>query len=84
MPQHKSCEKRIKQADKSRERNRFYKSTMRSEMKKLRNMSVKDEAAAQLKKCFSILDKLAKKKIIHKSNADNHKAKLTKFVNKLA
>ena len=31
-----------------------------------------------------MLDKLAKKNIIHKNNASNKKSQLTKFVNELA
>lgn len=84
MPQHKSCEKRLKQADKARTRNRFYRASMRTEIKKLKVLTVKDEAIEQLKICFSVLDKMAKKRIIHKSNADKQKSKLTHFVKKIA
>ena len=54
MPQHKSCEKRMKQSDKSRTRNRFYKASMRTEIKKLKSLTVKEEAINQLKVCVSI------------------------------
>lgn len=84
MPQHKSCEKRLRQADKARERNRFYKATLRTEIKKIRSLSTKEEATAQLKRVFSVLDKLAKKGIIHKNKVSNQKSKLTKLVSNLA
>ena len=44
----------------------------------------KNEAQALLPKVCSMLDKLAKKNVIHKNKAGNLKSKLTKHVNKLA
>jgi small subunit ribosomal protein S20 len=84
MPQHKSCEKRLRQADKARTRNRFYRATLRTEIKKVRELSSKEEATTQLQRVFSVLDKLAKKGIIHKNNVANQKSKLSKLVSSLA
>lgn len=53
-------------------------------MKILRNEEDKTKAAEQLPKVVSLLDKLAKKNIIHKNKAANLKSKLAKHVNKLA
>ena len=52
-------------------------------MRKLRGTTDKAEAQELLKKVSSMLDKLAKRNIIHKNNAGNKKSKLTKFVNSL-
>lgn len=52
-------------------------------MKVLRNEEDKTAAAEQLPKVISLIDKLAKKNIIHKNKAANLKSKLTKHVNKL-
>lgn len=52
-------------------------------MKVLRNEEDKSVAEAQLPKVISLLDKLAKKNIIHKNKAANLKSKLTKHINKL-
>ena len=53
-------------------------------MKVLRNEADKAAASEQLPKVISLLDKLAKKNIIHKNKAANLKSKLTKHVNSLA
>ncbi len=53
-------------------------------MKVLRNEENKAAATEQLPKVIALLDKLAKKNIIHKNKAANLKSKLTKHVNKLA
>ena len=53
-------------------------------MKVLRNEEDKTAATEQLPKVISLLDKLAKKNIIHKNKAANLKSKLTKHVNGLA
>lgn len=52
-------------------------------MKKLREAKNKKEALELYKKVSSMLDKLAKKNIIHKNTAANNKSKLAKFVNAL-
>ena len=44
----------------------------------------KVEAMELYKKVSSMLDKLAKKNVIHKNNASNKKSRLAKFVNALA
>jgi small subunit ribosomal protein S20 len=50
----------------------------------LKAVTDKVEAQELLKTVTSMIDKLAKKNIIHKNNAANRKSKLTKFVNALA
>jgi small subunit ribosomal protein S20 len=83
MPHNKSCIKRLKQASKANERNRFFKATLRSEIKKIRVMDVKADAQEQLKVVYSTLDKLVKKGLIHKNKSANQKSKLSKFVKSL-
>lgn len=84
MANHKSALKRIRQNAGKRLRNRYYHKTARSAMKVLRSEEDKNAAQEQLPKVISLLDKLAKKNIIHKNKAANLKSKLTKHVNKLA
>ncbi len=67
-----------------RVRNRSPAKTTRSFIKKLRTSTVKSEAQNLLKEVNSMIDKLAKKNIIHWKKAANQKSKLTKLVNKLA
>jgi len=57
---------------------------MRNAVRKFRTLENKAEATEKLPKLISMIDKLAKKTIIHKNKAGNLKSKLTKLVNKMA
>lgn len=83
MANHQSAKKRIRQNEKRRVENRYYAVTARNAIKKLRGTEEKAEADALLPKVSSILDKLAKKNIIHKKKASNIKSKLQKHVSSL-
>jgi small subunit ribosomal protein S20 len=83
MANHKSAKKRIRQTEKRRLHNRYYAKTTRNAVKKLRLLTEKESAVELLPKVVSMLDKLAKKHIIHKNKAANLTSKLTLHVNKL-
>ncbi|MBL7891236.1 MAG: 30S ribosomal protein S20 [Bacteroidia bacterium] len=83
MANHKSAEKRIRANDSKRLRNRYYTKTARTAIKDLRTETDKKKAQTELPKITSMLDKLAKKNVIHKNKAANIKSKLTRFVNTL-
>jgi small subunit ribosomal protein S20 len=84
MANHKSAEKRIRSNEKKRVRNRYQHKTTRTQIKKLMTSTKKDEAQALLKEVTSMIDKLAKKNIIHWKKAANQKSALSKKVNGLA
>ena len=84
MANHKSSIKRIRQTNAKRLHNRYYAKTTRNALKVLRNTEDKNEAQTLFPKVCSMLDRLAKKNIIHKNKAGNLKSKLAKHVNKLA
>ena len=84
MANHKSAEKRIRANETKQERNRYQAKTMRNALKNLRAIKDKKKAAELLPGLASMLDKLAKKNVIHKSKAANLKSRLTKMVNGLA
>ncbi len=84
MANHKSAIKRIRANATKRLRNRYQAKTTRGAIKKLRLSTSKEEAIVQLPIVVSMLDRLAKKNVIHKKKASNNKSKLTKFVNKLS
>lgn len=84
MANHKSAEKRIRSNDVKRERNKYQAKTMRNALKNLRATKDKKQASELLPGVASMLDKLAKKNVIHKSKAANLKSKLTKMVNTMA
>lgn len=83
MANHKSALKRIRANATKRLRNRYQAKTTRNAVKKLRNTSSAEEAKALLPRVISMLDRLAKKNVIHKNKASNNKSKLTKYVNSL-
>lgn len=84
MANHKSSIKRIRQTEKRKLHNRYYAKTARNAVRKLRATTEKTVATELLPKISSMLDKLAKRNIIHKNKASNLKSKLTLHVNKLA
>ena len=81
MAYHKSSKKRIRSTETKRVANRYQARTVRNSVKKLRETTDKEEAKKDLPKVISLLDKLAKKNIIHKNKASNLKSKLTKSIN---
>jgi small subunit ribosomal protein S20 len=83
MANHKSALKRIRANATKRLRNRYQAKTTRTFIKRLRGAASREEAVALLPKVTSMLDRLAKKNVIHKNKAANNKSKLTKFVNAL-
>ncbi|MBK9285971.1 MAG: 30S ribosomal protein S20 [Sphingobacteriaceae bacterium] len=80
MANHKSAIKRIRSNNAKRLSNRYYAKTARGAVKKLRGTSDEKEAKELLPKVSSMLDKLAKKNVIHKNKAANLKSKLSKKV----
>lgn len=80
MANHKSAIKRIRSNDAKRVRNRYSSKTTRTFVKKLRSTSDEKEAKELLPKVSAMVDKLAKRSIIHKNKASNLKAKLAKKV----
>ncbi|MBO4961092.1 MAG: 30S ribosomal protein S20 [Flavobacteriales bacterium] len=84
MANHKSSIKRIRANEKKRLRNRYYHKTTRNAIKKLRLLTDKNEAVSMLPKVVSMIDRLAKKDVIHKNKAANLKSKLSKHVAAIA
>jgi small subunit ribosomal protein S20 len=84
MANHKSSEKRIRQEETRRTNNKYYAKTTRNALKTLRSTTDKAVAAELLPKVSSMLDKLAKKNIIHDNKAANLKSEITRQVNSLS
>jgi small subunit ribosomal protein S20 len=84
MANHKATKKDIRQSETRRERNRYYGKTTRNAIRTL--LANTDKAAAQenLNKVISMIDKLAKRNVIHKNKAGNIKSGIVKRVNALA
>ena len=83
MANHKSALKRIRSNEKKRVLNRYQHKTTRNAIKALRMSTDKADSTAKLPIVISMVDKLAKKNIIHDNKASNLKSKLTKLVSSL-
>jgi small subunit ribosomal protein S20 len=80
MANHQSALKRIRRNEAVRLRNKYQHKTVRNAIKKLRASEDKKEAQTLLPTIISMIDKLAKKNIIHANKAGNLKSGLTKNV----
>ena len=83
MAHHQSAKKRIRQDEAKRVHNKYYAKTMRNALKNLRAVTDKDAAAAEYPKVASMIDRLAKRNIIHKNKAANLKSRLAAQISKL-
>ena len=84
MANHKATKKDVRQATKRRERNKYYGKTTRNAIRDLKVLTDKAEAGKELPEVVSMIDKLAKRGVIHKNKASNLKSKLTKKVSAIA
>ncbi len=80
MANHKSALKRIRSNEKKRVLNRYQHKTTRNAIKALRLIEDQKDATEKLPVVVAMIDKLAKKNIIHANKASNLKSKLTKHV----
>ena len=83
MAHHQSAKKRIRQDEKKQILNKYYAKTMRNAVRDLRKLSEKDAAVVEYPKVVSMIDRLAKKNLIHKNKAANLKSKLASHISKL-
>ena len=83
MANHKSALKRIRSNDAKRLRNRYQHKTTRTFIKRLKETTDKSAAQELLKTVIGMIDKLAKRNIIHNNKAAHNKSKLTRLVNSL-
>lgn len=84
MANHKSSLKRIRQTKVKNLHNRYYAKTMRNAVRKLRDLTDKEEAVKLYPSVQKMLDRLAKTNIIHKNKAANLKSSLCNHINSLA
>lgn len=84
MANHKATKKDVRKSSARRERNRYYGKTTRNAIRDLKSLTDKAAAAEKLPDVISMIDKLAKKNVIHKNKAANLKSKLTRKLNTLA
>ncbi|MEM6644347.1 MAG: 30S ribosomal protein S20 [Bacteroidota bacterium] len=80
MANHKSALKRIRSSEAKKLRNKYQHKTTRTFIKRLRNTTDKKQGEELLIQVTSMIDKLAKKNIIHRNKAGNLKSQLSKHV----
>lgn len=86
MPNHKSAEKRVRQTIKKTAVNRKNRSSLRTQIKKLRLALVngdKQLCNELLVPTVALIDKSVNKGVLHRNTAARHKSRLTKHVNEL-
>ncbi len=80
MANHKSAIKRVRSNEAKRVRNKYQHKTTRNAIRDLRALEDKKQAEEKLPEVIGMLDKLAKRNIIHKNKAANLKSQLTRKV----
>lgn len=78
MANHKATKKDTRQAEKRRDRNRYYGKTTRNAIRDLKQNKEEKAYSEALPDVISMIDKLAKRGVIHKNKASNLKSKLSK------
>ena len=78
MANHKATKKDVRQAAKRRDRNRYYGKTTRNAIRDLKEITDKSAFLEKMPDVASMIDKLAKRGVIHKNKAANLKSKLAK------
>ncbi len=84
MANHQSAIKRIRTNAAKRLRNRYKLKTCRTLIKELKGTTDRKQGELLLKKIFSLLDKLAKRNILHQNAVANRKASLSRRVYELS
>ena len=80
MANHSATKKDVRQSRKRNERNRYHGKTTRNAIRDLKALDTKSAASEKLPGIASMIDKLAKRGIIHRNKAANLKIKLTRGV----
>jgi len=83
MANHKATKKDARQAAKRTARNKYYGKTTRNAIRDLKELTGKD-MAEKFPTVASMIDKLAKRNVIHKKKAANLKSKLARKANAAA
>lgn len=84
MPRIESAKKAMRQGRARHERNRAQSSALRSAVKRVRLATTPDQASEAYKIAARLLDRAARKNLIHPNNAARHKSRLAAVVRKLS
>ncbi|HSU12460.1 30S ribosomal protein S20 [Longimicrobium sp.] len=84
MPNVKSAEKRMRTNEIRADRNRAFRSRLRSALKRVRTAATAADGTAALREATSLLDRAARKRIVHPNKAARAKSRLNAFIGRLA
>ena len=87
MANHKSAEKRARQTERRNEVNRRNRSSLRTQIKRLRaaiESGDREQAQQLLPVTVSVIDKSIQKGVLHQNAASRYKSRLTATVNKMS
>jgi len=84
MANHSATKKDVRQNRARNERNRYHGKTMRNAIRDLKTLDAKAAAQEKVPAVASMIDKMAKRGLIHKNKAANLKSKIAKRVNALS
>jgi small subunit ribosomal protein S20 len=84
VPRIESAKKAMRQGRARHERNRAQSSALRSAVKRVRVATTPDQASEAYKIAARLLDRAARKNLIHPNNAARHKSRLAAVVRKLS
>jgi len=84
MANHQATKKDVRKASKRRDSNRYYGKTTRNAIRDLKAIKEVKAAGEKLPEIASLIDRLAKKGVIHKNKAARHKSRLSAHIKALA
>jgi small subunit ribosomal protein S20 len=84
VPRIKSAKKAMRQTRAHTQHNRAQRSALRTALKRVRSATSADQAAQAYRSAVTLLDRAARKGLIHANNAARHKSRLAAAVRKLA
>ena len=84
MPRIKSAKKAMRQGRAHTLHNRAQRSALRTALKRVRSATSADQATQAYRAAVQLLDRAARKNLIHRNTAARHKSRLAKAVRKLA
>lgn len=80
MPNIRSAKKRMRQAVGRRARNRDQRSAVRTAIRKVRGAATRADAEAAFKQAEALLDRAARKNLLHANAAARQKSRLRKVI----
>ena len=82
MANHSATKKDVRQSAKRRDRNKYYGKTTRNAIRDLKEIKDKKGVSEKMPETVAMIDKLAKRGVIHKNKAARLKSRISKLLKK--